>query len=407
MRKIVRIVKSVRRMLFLNPLRVVLSLTGIAIGIISVIIIVSLGEGARSKMLTQIEAMGSNVITIDAGLVKEVMGRKRQGNKTTSLKVKDAEAIIADCASINAVAPTQEKTMVIKYGDASTTARIIGTTAAYPSIRNFSLAKGRFVSRDDNVLSLRTAVIGQKCMEYLFPAANPVGEVVKINNIPFEIIGVLKAKGSSYDGANEDDMVFIPLATGLRRVYNVNYIKNIFVQAGSKEQIPAIEKQIRSILRERHRLEGRKQEDDFTIQNVYTAVRVENETNQSFTLLIFGVAALSLLVGGVGILATMLLSVKERRPEIGLRKAVGARMSDIVLQFLLEAVILSAVGGMVGIILGTIGAYVLGQLTDVAIRISFQAAFISFIISLLIGIFFGSYPARRASAIEPVRALNE
>jgi putative ABC transport system permease protein len=380
--------KSVRRILFLNPVRVVRSLAGIAIGITSVIIIVSLGEGARSKILSQIEAMGSNVITVDAGLIKEVVGRRWQASNVTSLKEKDAISIAAECSSINAIAPTQEKTMVVKYGDASTTARIIGTTPSYPFIRNFSIGSGRFISQDDNTLSLRTVVIGQKCVEYLFLSTHPVGEIVKINNIPFEVVGVLKAKGASYDGANEDDMVFIPLITGMRRVFNV-------------------EKQIRIILRERHRLLIQKKEDDFTIQNVYTAVRMENETNQPFTFLIFCVAALSLLVGGVGILATMLLSVKERKPEIGLRMAVGATMNDIVIQFLLEAIILSVTGGMLGILVGTIGAYALGNFTNIAVRFSYQAAIISFIISISIGIFFGSYPAWRASAIKPIQALKE
>lgn len=394
-------------MLFLNPLRVGLSLAGIAVGITSVIIIVSLGEGARSRMLSQIEAMGSNVITIDAGLVKEVIGRGRQANKVTTLKTADADAIAEVCASVSGVAPIQEQTMVVKYENGSASARIIGTLPGFPSIRNFSLASGRFFSRDENKLGLRSAVIGHKFMEYLFRDSHPIGEVIKINNIPFEIIGVMKAKGSSYDGANEDDMIFIPLNTGMRRVFNVDYLKNISVKVNSKENIPAAEKEIRAILRERHRLHVRDKEDDFTIQNVYTSVQVENETNESFTALITGVAALSLLVGGVGILATMLLSVRERRPEIGLRMAVGARANDVLFQFLSEAVLLSIVGGGAGILAGTIGTYVLEAVTDLVIRVSFQAATISFFISVIIGVFFGAYPARRASFTEPIKALKE
>ena len=393
--------------MFVNPLRVVLSLAGIAIGIASVMIIVSLGEGARRRMQTQIEAMGSNVITIDAGLVKEVMGRKRQSGKVTSLKEKDAASIAAECSSVAAIAPTQEKTAVIKYAGASVTARIIGTTPSYPSIRNFSLSSGRFISPDDDRLSRRTVVIGQKCVEYLFPSSPPVGEIIKVNNIPFEIVGVLKAKGASYDGANEDDMVFVPFSTGMRRLFNVDYIKNIYVQVRAKETIPIAEQEIRSILRERHKLELHQKEDDFTVGNVYTAVRVENETNESFTFLITCVAALSLLVGGVGIFATMLLSVKVRNPEIGLRMAVGATMNDILYQFLVEAVILSVAGGVLGIVTGTLGASLLGHFSGIAVRMSYRAAIISFVISILIGIFFGSYPARRASKLEPVNALKE
>jgi len=404
--KLLRIIKSVRRMLFLNKLRVALSLTGIAIGIAAVVIIVSLGEGAKSKVLSQIEAMGSNVITIDAGVVNEAAGRKRQMSKVTTLKEKDAQAIADGCASVIAVAPTQEQNLVVKYDNGSTTGRIIGTYAAFPSIRNFSIASGRFFNDDDNKLSQRTAVIGQKFVEYLFRNVNPVGKVIKINNIPFEVIGVLKAKGLSYDGANEDDMIFIPMNTGMRRVFNVNYLKNIYVKVKSKENISSTEKEIRSILREKHRLNIHSKEDDFSIQNVYTAVKVENETGESFTLLVSSVAALSLLVGGVGILATMLLSVKERKPEIGLRMAVGAKSNDILIQFLIEATTLSIVGGIAGILAGTIAAYLLGAFTNLLITISLQATIISFLISVVVGIFFGVYPARRASLIEPVSALK-
>ncbi|MBI5474447.1 MAG: ABC transporter permease [Ignavibacteriae bacterium] len=404
--KPLRLIKSVRRILFLNKLRVTLLLVGIAIGIASVTIIVSLGEGARAKMLSEIEAMGSNVITVDAGIVKEVTGRKRQATKVTTLKEKDAKAIAEECPHVLSVAPTQEQTLVVRYEDAATTGRIIGTSSSFPAVRNFSLASGRFFSEDDNKLSLRTAVIGQKFVEYLFPDANPVGEMIKVGNVPFEVIGVLKAKGLSFDGANEDDMILIPLSTGMRRVFNVDYIKNVYVKVNGKEHIPSAEKQIRTLLRERHRLNLRDKEDDFTIQNVYTAVSVENETNASLTGLITGVAALSLLVSGVGILATMLLSVKERRPEIGLRMAVGAKTKDILFQFLLEAVILSIVGGTAGALIGMVGAFLLAAFTNFAVRISIPGIAISFLISLAIGIFFGAYPARKASLIEPVNALK-
>ena len=404
--KVLRIIKSVRRMLFLSKLRVVLSLAGIAVGITSVIIIVSLGDGSQEKMLSQIEAMGSNVITVNAGTVKEVVGRRRQSNTVTTLKEKDAIAIAEECAKVSSVSPTQERTLVVKYENGSTIARIIGTYPSFSSIRNFPLATGRFYSDTDNKLSLRVAVIGQKFVEHLFRNINPIGQVIKINTIPFEVIGVLKAKGSSYDGANEDDIIFIPFNTGLRRVMNVDYIKNIYVKAGSKEKIPTIEKEIRAVLRERHRLQIDNKEDDFKIQNVYTAVQVENEARESFTQLIVSVAALSLLVGGVGILATMLLSIKDRKPEIGLRMAVGAKTNDILFQFLLEAIILCVAGGFVGILTGTAGAYLLGLLTDVAIRLSFEATAISFAISMGIGILFGAYPAKKASFIEPVNALK-
>jgi putative ABC transport system permease protein len=244
-------------------------------------------------------------------------------------------------------------------------------------------------------------------VQYLFKNTDPVGETIKINNIPFEVIGVLNSRGASYDNANEDDMTFIPLNTGMRRVFNVDYIKNIYAQTVGKETIPSAEKQIRKILREQHRLNSRNYEDDFTIQNVYTAIKAESDTDRSFTFLVLGVAALSLLVGGVGLLATMLLSVKERKSEIGLRMAVGAKVRDILLQFLLESVLLSLLGGIAGIIAGVIGTIFIGIFTDLPAGISYQSALITFIISVCIGVFFGTFPARKASTIQPVNALKD
>ncbi len=366
----------------------------------------ALGEGARNKMLSQIESMGSNLITIDAGKIKEVIGRKRQTQKVNTLKLKDSDAIIEECESIDKIAPTQDGSFLIKYGNGTTSGRVIGTTPDYPAIRNFKIDYGRFFTEEENKISSRVAIIGTKVVDNLFYEANPIGEFIRINNIPFEIIGVLKQKGSSYDGANEDEVIFIPIQTGLRRLYNVDYIKNIYVYVKDKKKMKSSEDEIRELLRERHRLNLRDKEDDFTIQNMYTTLKAENETSSSFTFLISGVAGLSLLVGGVGILAMMLLSVKERTPEIGLRMAVGAKPNDILIQFLLEAVILSSVGGVIGVAAGFFGTSLINHFTDFNAMITGQSILISVVISSFIGIFFGAYPARRASLIQPIKALR-
>ena len=247
-------------------MRVILSLTGIALGITSVIIMVSVGEGARSKMLSQIEAMGSNLITIDAGKVKTVIGRQRQTTNVTTLKEKDAEAIFesGQSAGINLIAPTQEQMLLVKYENGTTNTRIIGTTPEYPLIRNFKISSGRFFDSDENKIAQRVAVVGQKIVENLLREVNPIGEIIKVNNIPFEVIGTLKSKGLSYDGANEDDIIFIPLSTCMRRVFNVDYIKNIYVKVAERNKIKIAEGEIRNILRDRHRLNIRNKEDDFT-----------------------------------------------------------------------------------------------------------------------------------------------
>jgi len=400
-----RIIKSIRRLLFLNKLRVALTLIGIAVGITSVIIMVAIGEGAKDRMLSQIKSMGSNLITVDAGKVKEVIGRRRQTSKVTTLKEKDAEAISQDCNYVNAVAPTQEQMVLVKFENGSTGSRAIGTTPEYPAIRNYEIAHGRFFDDDDNKFSRRVAVVGDKVVRYLFRDINPIGETIRINNVPVEVIGVLKSKGASYDGADEDDVVFIPLNTGMRRLFNVDYIKNIYVQVSAKDKIENVEEEIRSILREKHRLNVRNKEDDFTLQNTYTALKTENDAGETFTDLITGVAALSLLVGGVGILAIMFLSVKERRPEIGLRIAIGGRPVDILLQFLLEAVILSMAGGIIGILLGWIGAKLLGMFTELATSVSLESITVSVAVSIIIGVTFGAFPAWRASQLTPREAL--
>ncbi|MEW6196629.1 MAG: ABC transporter permease [Bacteroidota bacterium] len=404
--KLIRIIKSIRRLLFIHKLRVVLSLIGITVGITSVIIMTALGEGARNKMLSQIESMGSNLITIDAGKIKEVIGRKRQTQKVNTLKLKDSDAIIEECESIDKIAPTQDGSFLIRYGNATTSGRVIGTTLDYPAIRNFKIDYGRFFTEEENKISSRVAIIGTKMVDNLFYDVNPIGEFIRINNVPFEVIGVLQRKGSSYDGADEDEVIFIPIQSGMRRLFNVDYIKNIYVQVKDKNEMKIAEDEIRELLRERHRLNLRDKEDDFTIQNMYTTLKAENETSNSFTFLISGVAGLSLLVGGVGILAMMLLSVKERTPEIGLRMAVGAKPNDILIQFLLEAAILSSVGGFLGVVAGIIGTSLINHFSDFNAMITEQSIFISVVISCFIGIFFGAYPARRASLIQPIKALR-
>ena len=392
----------------LNKMRIALSLAGIAVGITSVIITVALGDGSRARTVAELASFGSNVLTVDAGKVNIVIGRRRETSKVTTLKEKDAEAIVERCGSVSMVAPTQDMMVqAIKYQNGSTGTRVIGTTPDFPLIRNYAICSGRFFDGEDSRSARRVAVIGQKIVIYLFRERPPLGEIIRINGMPFEIIGVLSPKGMSYDGANEDDVIFIPLRTGMRRLFNVDFIKNIYVRAVDKGSMIRAEEEIRGVLRERHRLETRTKEDDFTIQDVSTARSAEQGANELFTTLINGVAALSLAVGGVGILAMMILSVRERKAEIGLRMAVGAKPRDILVQFLLEAILLSLGGGGVGILVGVIVAVALGAATSIPAQVSFVSVAGSVALSMAIGIFFGAYPAWKASHLQPGRALKD
>jgi putative ABC transport system permease protein len=401
-----RIIKSVRKLLFLNKLRVVLSLSGIAIGIACSITAVGIGEGAREVMLTRIGQMGSNLITVSAGTFKEAFGRKMQTARVTTLKLKDSEAIEEGCSYISLVAPAQGQMAFAKYKNSTTSTNLIGTTSDYPMIRNYPVVSGRFFNSDENKLLLRVAVIGQKIVRALFPNIDAVGKTIFINGIPFEITGVLKPKGLSYDGADEDNVIFIPLNTALHRVLNIDYIGFIYIQVSEEDKTGAVELGLRNLLRDKHKLNVTGKKDDFMIQNMSTTLRAADETNASFTNLITAVAALSLLVGGVGILAVMLLSVKERNAEIGLRMAVGAKPGDILFQFLLEAASLSIFGGLAGIILGAAAIYILKALAGVSAIFSYEAVFISFMVSVLIGILFGVMPARKASLVIPNKVLK-
>ena len=311
--------------LFAHKLRTALSLLGITLGVATVIVMVAIGEGAQREILSQIEAMGRNVLVIKAGEVRTIVGRERQTRSVTTLRLQDADAMLDECSAVRAVAPTQERGFRIRYGNLSLGATVMGTTPNYSRIRNYTTASGRFFTEEENRASLRVVVLGSQVHETLFGDDDAVGEIVRLANIPFVVIGVLEPKGLSPDGYNWDSQVFVPIRTALRRVFQLTHLSSILVQALDEEQMERAESQIRELLRERHRLDRHRKEDDFSIQSQLQIRRVQEQTASSFTLLISGIAGVSLFVGGVGILAIMLMSVRERTSEIGLRMATGAR----------------------------------------------------------------------------------
>ena len=387
-----------------HPIRTALSLVGIIIGVAAVILMVAVGEGAQDEVLKKIQSMGTNLIIVSAGQVKTFAGRTRQTGTVTTLTQRDALAISSEIPAIVQVAPAQGMRLLLKYGTQSYTSQIVGAAPNLAEIKNLSLARGRFFNEDEDRMMARVAVLGPTPAKNLFGNTNPVGELIQIKNVAFEVIGVTKEKGM-IAGQDEDDQIYIPLNTAMKRLMNVTYLSQIYLQSKSTEVMKSAEREIRDLLRERHRLKEDKA-DDFTIQNQLDVMEAERGTTESFTLLIASIAGVSLLVGGVGILAVMLILVRERTNEIGVRRAVGARRKDIMLQFMMEATTLSIGGGVVGILLGLLGSLLVRYATKWPVSLSVMPILISFGFSFVVGFFFGVYPARKASRLDPIVALR-
>ena len=404
--KIARSLKISRKQLAAHKMRTVLALLGIVIGVSSVIIMVSIGKGAEQQVLSRIEALGTNLIIVNAGRVQRTAGRQQVRGTATTLTLEDAEALSEECPAVRAAAPVQGGKLQVKYENLATNTSATGTTADILSIRKLKVERGLFFGEEDIVGSRRMAVLGRTVVKNLFEKSEPVGETILIGKVMFEVIGVLATKGSDLNGVDQDDQILIPISTALRRLFNIAYINTINIEATSKDKMALAQQQVREILRERHRLNKQDKADDFTIQNQTDLIEAQSETSEAFTMLIASIAGVSLLVGGIGILAIMLMAIKERTNEIGLRMAVGASRKDILVQFLLEASALSVGGGIVGIGTGLAGSLVTGAVTRLETSVSPTSIVLSFTFSIAVGLFFGVYPARKASRLDPITALR-
>jgi putative ABC transport system permease protein len=404
--KITRSIRISRSQLLSHRLRTALALLGIIIGVSAVIIMVAVGNGAQKAVLSQIKSMGTDLIVINAGQVQKSAGRQQISGTVTTLSLQDAKLMAENCPDVKIAVPVQTKKMQVKWGNLSTNTTITGTTPDYQQVRNFYSEMGEFFTEDDDKALVRNAVMGKTVVKNLFGNNDPVGEKILIGRITFNVTGIMESKGVDLNGVDQDDQIFIPLNTALRRVFNMNYINTINVQPYSSDKMEAAVNQITDFLRDRHKLNRLNKPDDFTIQTQVELLATQKETTDTFTTLIVSIASISLLVGGIGILAIMLIAIRERVSEIGLRMAVGASKRDILIQFVFEASILSISGGIIGIILGIIISIVISLVTNWNLSISIPSIIYSFIFSLIVGMFFGVYPARKASLLDPIEALR-
>jgi len=393
-------VRALRR----NKLRSVLTALGIIIGVGAVIAMVGIGNGAKAQVEAQIASLGQNVILIFSGSTTSSGIRTGWGGAGT-LKIEDAEAIRREVPGVVGVSEEVVSTTQVAAGNQNWFTRIYGESADYFDIRQWPLADGAPFTSQDVRSANKVCVIGRTTATQIYGNENPIGQILRIKEVPFTVTGVLMPKGLSTQGVDQDDIVIMPYTSAMKRVLGGTTLRNINVQIGDPRQLEAAQQQIISLLRQRHNIRpGR--DDDFTVRNQQEIAQAATATTAVMTVLLGSIAGVSLVVGGIGIMNIMLVSVTERTREIGVRLAVGAHGSDILTQFLIEAVTLSSVGGVIGIICGIGASKVLSSYAHWPTLISISSIAIAFLFSAAVGIFFGFYPARKAAALDPIEALR-
>lgn len=403
------IFKIAIKAIWVNKMRSVLTSLGIIIGVAAVIVMLAVGEGSKKKIEDQMASMGSNLLMIRSGSVTSGGARAGFGAQPT-LTLNDAYAIEKNSQYVTQVAPSVGGTAQIVYGNQNWSTQATGTTPALFYIRSWEVIEGSIFSDDEVRQSASVAILGQTVVENLFGVVDPVGKTIRINNIPFRVGGVLKAMGQSAFGTDQDDTVIVPVTTAMKRLFGSQFpgtVRNIMVQTSSVDTLEAAEEEIAILLRQRHNITGKKQ-DDFIIRNLTQSMESAMAASQTFSLLLAAIASISLLVGGIGIMNIMLVSVTERTREIGIRMAIGAKAWDIRLQFLVEALVLSLAGGTLGIMTGVGVALIIKNFISgfLPIIITISPMVIAFIFSGFVGIFFGFYPAYKASMLNPIDALR-
>jgi putative ABC transport system permease protein len=392
-----------------NKLRTALTMLGIIIGVAAVIAMVSVGAGAQERIAQQIRSMGSNLLVVFPGAQTSGGIRWGLGSQQT-LTEEDARAIAVDVPSVEIASPMVRGSAQTVFGNLNWSTAIQGVTPDYIDAREWEIASGRMFGIQDVDSAAKVAVLGETVSQSLFGGTDPVGQTIRIKKVPFTVLGVLGPKGQSAWGQDQDDLILIPLSTAKKKVLGANRsnprsVGSISVRVRDAGLMTEAQEQIRTLLRQRHRLQS-DQDDDFQVRVLTEMFAAQEESARVMTTLLAAIASVSLLVGGIGIMNIMLVSVTERTKEIGLRMAVGARGRDILAQFLVEAMTLSAVGGFIGVALGILSSVVLARWAEWSTDISVQAVGLAFVFAGTVGVFFGFYPAQKASRLDPIEALR-
>ncbi len=398
------LLKMAWRSLGANKLRTFLTMLGVIIGVTSVIALVSVGMGVKKNILDNISRLGSNMLIVMPGSANRGGMRGAAGSVIT-LTYDDAEAIKNKIKNVEYVSPTVQGSYQVVYGHENWNTTVTGVIPEYVAIQSLELKSGLFFSAYDVDVRNRVAVIGPTVAANLFESVNPVGKKIRIGNAPYTIIGVLESKGQSSGGQDQDDTVLIPLTTAQERLVGVTYVRSINVQVSDADKMDEVQSNIEKLLRQRHRIRTGA-EDDFNVRNLTTLMETMTSTTTMITLLLGAIAGISLIVGGVGIMNITLASVTERTREIGIRKAIGATYSNIMLQFLIESTMISIIGGAIGILIGIIAAQAISKFGNFTTVISWVSIAASFGFALFVGIFFGMLPARKAARLDPIDALR-
>ena len=409
MNKIAASIGIALRALKVNRMRSALTMLGIIIGVAAVIAMVGVGAGATARIQDQIQSIGSNLIIVLPGSIS-ANGVRLGSGAVATLTQDDAKAIAADCPSVGAVAPSVRGGVQVVYGNSNWATNAQGVTPDFMTIRDYTMLSGQFFTTQDVDAAAKTAVLGETVAHNLFGDSDPTGQVVIVKNVPFTVAGVLTPKGQSPTGQDQDDVILLPISTATQKVFGANKanakaVASLMVQAMSPQTMDQAIQEMTALLRERHKiLPG--VEDDFTVRNLTEVFAAQETSAQVMSILLGAIASVSLIVGGIGIMNIMLVSVTERTREIGLRQAVGAKTRDILLQFLVEAVTLSLLGGIVGIAVGLAASLLISHFAKWSTAVSPLSILLAFLFSALVGVFFGYYPARKAAFMDPIEALR-
>jgi putative ABC transport system permease protein len=403
---LIMIIRVAFRALIRNKMRAALTMLGIIIGVSAVIAMVSIGQGAQASVQAQIESIGTNLLFVSAGA--QNVGGVRSGTGdtgTNTLTVEDLDAIKREVPSVSMVTPSINARSQLVSGNANWNTSVTGVSEQYPDVRKWPIQSGEFFTDADVRTAARVIVIGQTVGDNLFPGTDPVGQTLRVMNLPFRVVGVMKKKGQDQQGRDQDDVSFAPYTTVQKKILGSPRVQIAYVSAISQDATYTAQSQITELLRQRHKLSAN-EPDDFTVRNMTDIADAANATSNTMTILLACIAGVSLLVGGIGIMNIMLVSVTERTREIGIRMAIGARSSAVRSQFLIESIVLSLTGGMFGIVLGIIVSLAIPKMLGWPTLVSTMAIVGSAIFSVAVGVFFGYYPARKAAALDPIEALR-